>query len=144
MEKTQDFKTHVRWHPPFHFVLAPLMLINLIYSIVRLVQDPGWDRGEFVLLSVALVILTLLTRNYPLKAQDRIIRLEERLRLATILGPEAAPKAMNLKPAQYIALRFASDEELPELVSKIEDGELTTQNEIKTAITNWRPDHFRV
>lgn len=144
MEKIQDFKTHVRWHPPYHFVLAFIMLINLIYAVVRLVQDPGWDRGEFVFLSVGLVILTLLARTYPLKAQDRIIRLEERLRLATILGPEAAPKAMNLKPSQYIALRFASDEELPGLVSKIEAGELTSQDEIKKAITNWRADHFRI
>lgn len=144
MEKMQDFKSHVRWHAPYHFVLALIMLINLIYSIVRLVQDPGWDRGEFVLLSVGLVILTLLARTYPLRAQDRIIRLEERLRLATILGPEEAPSAMNLKPSQYIALRFASDEELPGLVSKIQAGELTSQDEIKRAVVNWRPDHFRI
>ena len=107
MENKQDFATHTRWHAPFHFVLAPIMLIHLIYTIVRFVQDPGWDRGEFILLAIALVIMTLLVRTNPLKAQDRIIRLEERLRLQNVLPDELADKAMNLSASHYIALRFA-------------------------------------
>jgi len=144
MAEKQDFATHTRWHPLYHFVLAPIMLINVIYSVVRLVQEPGWDRGEWVLVSIGLVILTLLARTNPLKVQDRIIRLEERLRMAKLLEPGLAEKAMDLKPAQYIALRFAPDEELPGLVSKIAGGELSDQKAIKASVKDWRADHFRI
>ncbi|NNE68227.1 MAG: hypothetical protein HKN33_16810 [Pyrinomonadaceae bacterium] len=144
MERTQDYSTHTRWHPIYHFVLAPLMLIHLIYTIVRLVQDPGWDRAEFVLLAVALVIITFLVRINPLKAQDRLIRLEEQLRISKILPPDIAEKGMSLKASQYIALRFAPDEELEELITKIDSGELKEAKEIKLAIKSWRGDYFRV
>ncbi len=144
MQETQDYGNHTRWHPLFHFVLAPLMLVHVIYTIVRLVQGPGWDRAEFFVLSVGLVILTILVRTNALKAQDRVIRLEERLRFRKVLTPELADKAVNLRASQFIALRFAPDAELPVLVQKILDGELTESKEIKLAIKNWRPDHFRV
>ncbi len=144
MEMTQDYQTHTRWHPPYHFVLAPIILINLIYSLVRLIQDPGWDRAEFFLLAVGLVILTLVARVNALRAQDRLIRLEEQLRFSKVLPPELAAKAMNLKPSQYIALRFASDDELSDLVNKVVGGELTEQKEIKMAVKSWRADFFRV
>ena len=144
MEKTQDYSSHTRWHPIFHFVLAPFMLVHLVFTIVRFVQYPGWDRGEYVLLAMALVIIVLLVRINPRRAQDRLIRLEEQLRFKNVLPQDLADKAMNLKGSQYIALRIASDEELPDLVRKVVDGELTEAKEIKMAVKNWRPDHFRV
>jgi hypothetical protein len=144
MADIQDYNSHVRWHPIFHFVLAPLMLVNFVYSIVRLVQDPGWDRVEYLLLAIGLVILTLLSRTYAIKVQDRVIRLEEQLRFGRLLDGDLADKAMNLKHSQYVALRFASDEEVPGLVERIASGELKDQKEIKLAVKNWRADHFRV
>lgn len=144
MDKVQDLSNHTRWHPPFHFFLAPVMLINLIYSVVRLIQDPGWDRGEYMLLAVALVVLTLLSRGNALRVQDRLIRLEEQIRFSKVLTPELSAKAMNLRASQYIGLRFASDEELPELVQKVVDGEVSDVKDIKTSVKKWRADFFRV
>ena len=144
MQKRQDYENHTRWHPIYHFVLLPLILINLIYSVVLLLTDPNLDRAEFVLLALALSILTLLARLYPLKVQDRLIRLEERLRMRELLTPEHAAEGMDLRVSQYIALRFASDAELEELVSRIADGDLKEARDIKKAIKEWRADHFRV
>ncbi len=144
MQATQDYNSHTRWHPIYHYVLAPIMLIHVIYTLVRLVQDPGWDRAEFFILSIGLVILTLLARVNALKAQDRVIRLEERLRFEKVLSPELAERASNFRASHLIALRFAPDSELTGLVQKIVDGELSESKEIKLAIKDWRPDFFRV
>ncbi len=144
MDNSQDYKNHVRWLPVYHFVLAPMILINLIYSILRLVQDPGWDRWEFVFLSIGLVILTLLARTQALTAQDRIIRLEERLRYESVLPSDLARKAVNLEVGQIIALRFASDAELPALVERTLNGDFEKPNDIKLAIKAWWADYLRV
>ena len=144
MQKPQSYENHTRWHPVYHFVLLPLILINLIYSVAFLVRNPNIDRAEYVLLAVALVLLTFVARAYPLRVQDRLIRLEERLRMRDVLSAETAEKAMDLRVSQYIALRFASDEELDGLVNRIADGELTDAGDIKKAIKEWRADYFRV
>lgn len=144
MEEVQSMATHTRWHPIYHFVLAPMILINLIYSIVRLVLTPGWDRAEYVFLSVVLVILALLVRLNALRVQDRLIMLEERRRFEKVLSPELAAKSMNLRPSHYIGLRFAPDEELETLVARVVSGELDDLKEIKLAVKEWRPDFFRV
>lgn len=98
----------------------------------------------WTLLSVTLILLALTSRMQPLKAQDRVIRLEERLRYRELLDPETAAKASALPESQIVALRFASDAELPELVNRVISGELKTQKEIKMAIKDWRADNFRV
>ena len=144
MDNPQTYANHVRWYPPFHFVLAPLMLANLIYWIVRFYQNPGWDNGALVVLAIALILMMFISRLFALRCQDRIIRLEERLRFQTVLDPETAAKAGGLRVGQIIALRFASDEELPELVKRVLNGELVSQKEIKLAVKNWRADNFRV
>lgn len=144
MQEAQTYKNHVRWYPPFHFILAPLMLANLIYWIVRFYQNPGWDNGELVVLAVALFLLTFISRLFALRCQDRLIRLEERLRYSQLLDPDTAAKASDLRVSQIIALRFASDEELPGLVQRVIDGDLVGQKEIKLAVQNWRADNFRV
>jgi hypothetical protein len=96
------------------------------------------------LLSIGLILLALAARLQVLKAQDRVIRLEERLRFQGLLSDDLAQKAANLPVGKLIALRFASDEELPELVQKCLNGELKSSKEIKLAVKNWRGDYLRV
>jgi hypothetical protein len=120
------------------------MLINVVYWSVRLVQEPNVDRGMIVPVAVGLVVLTLLSRTQALRAQDRLIRLEERLGLQSVLSPELAARAMTLAPGQLVALRFASDGELSDLVERTLNGEFAKPKDIKLGIKDWRADHFRV
>jgi hypothetical protein len=140
----QSYSNHTRWHAPFHFFLAPVLLINFIVAIVQLYRYPGWERGWWVVVSLALVVLGALVRVNPLRAQDRLIRLEERLRMREVLPPELAARAGELSAGQLVALRFAPDEELEGLVRQVLDGRLTKPAEIKRAVRNWRGDYLRV
>jgi hypothetical protein len=144
MEKVQNYANHVRWYPLVHFVITPLLTINLIYQVVRLVLEPGWDRGVDVVIAAVLILMSLASRLQALKAQDRVIRLEERLRYREVLSPEMAPRASALPTGKMISLRFASDGELPGLVERVLAGELSSGKEIKSAIREWRGDHLRV
>jgi len=140
----QSYKNHVRMHPPFHYFLMPVMLINFIWQVVLFVLRPGWTQGEWVVVSAALVIMAFLVRINPLRAQDRIIRLEEQLRYQRVLPQDLAQRAATLRPGQIIALRFASDAELPGLVRQALDNNFAKPDEIKRAIKDWRADTFRV
>lgn len=141
----QSYANHTRWHPPFHFFIMPVMLINLIIAVVQFVRMPGWSTGWWIVFSLALAVMALLTRLNPLAAQDRVIRLEERLRYQQLLPAEVAREASStLTRGQVIALRFASDEELPALVRQILDGKLTKPAEIKRAVQTWRADDHRL
>ena len=144
MAETQNYQNHVRWYPLVHFFLTPIFLFNIIWQAVRLYQEPNWDRAESLLLAIAFIGLQIAARLQALKAQDRVIRLEERLRYREILPADLAVQAANLKVGQILALRFASDEELPELIRRTLSGELKTNKEIKQAIKNWRGDYHRV
>jgi hypothetical protein len=143
-DTSQTYANHTRWHPPFHFFVIPVMLINLVWSIVEFVKHPGWNQGWWIVVSIALVVLTFLCRTNALKVQDRIIRLEERVRYRQLLPADLAQQAGLLGEGQIIALRFASDEELEGLVREVLGGRLTKSAEIKKAIKNWRGDTFRV
>jgi hypothetical protein len=139
----QNFKNHAKFDPPFHFVLAPVFLANLIVAIVHCYRYPNLTSGWFVVLSVGALLAVFMIRRYALKVQDRLIRLEERLRLTTLL-PDAKRGLINsLTEKQLIALRFAGDFELPPLAEKAVSENLAPKD-IKAAITNWRPDYFRV
>ncbi|HQZ96841.1 MAG TPA: DUF6526 family protein [Pyrinomonadaceae bacterium] len=144
MEEQQTYATHTRWFPLVHFVIMPLLLITLIYQIVRTYQEPSWDRGMSILFVLIVVLVTLSARLQALKAQDRLIRLEETLRYRELLSPELAQKASEMQVGKMISLRFASDEELPDLVGQVIEGKLSSPKEIKTTIKQWRGDHFRV
>lgn len=144
MSEKQTYQNHVRWYPIVHFVLTPILLFNLIWQSVRLYQEPNWDRAESVLMAIAFIILSISARLQALKAQDRVIRLEETLRYKELLPKDLAEKAVNLRTSQMIALRFASDEELPNLVERTLNGEFQSTKEIKLAIKNWRGDYLRV
>lgn len=140
----QTYANHTRWHPPFHFFVMPVLLINFILSIVHFFMRPGWNEGWGIVLSLALIVLGLLVRVNPLKAQDRIIRLEEQLRYRQLLPAELAQQTTTLTTGQLIALRFASDEELAGLVRQVGEGKLAKPAEIKRAIKNWRGDMLRI
>ena len=130
----QTFANHTRWQPPFHFFVAPVMLINVIWSVVQFVRAPGLNSGWWIIVSVALVVLAFLVRLNALKVQDRLIRLEERLRYQQLLSQPLLQRAGALETGQIIALRFAHDDELEELVSAVLGGKLSKNAEIKRAI----------
>jgi hypothetical protein len=144
MPTTQSFANHTRWHPPYHFFVLPVLLINFVWSIVEFVKAPGRNSGWWIVVSLALLLLALYVRTYAVKLQDRIIRLEERVRYQQILSPALAAQAEGLSVRQICALRFAGDQELEELMSAVVAGRLTKTPDIKQAIKNWRADTFRV
>src|SRR6266850_7058905 len=140
----QTYANHTRWQPTLHFFVVPVMVINFIWSVVQFVMSPGWNSGRWAVVSVALLVLMFLVRLNPLKAQDRIIRLEEKLRYQRVLSPALLEQTSILQPGQIVALRFAPDDELEELLSATLAGKLTKPAQIKQAIKNWRSDTFRV
>ena len=141
--KPQTYANHGRLDPWFHFFLAPIALIILIASIVHVVMHfHPWGLLH-VVLAFAFLVLVVKLRTYPLKVQDRVIRLEERLRLATLLPEPLRSRINELDIPQLIALRFASDAEIPALVERTLNEKLT-RKQIKQAIQNWRADNFRV
>jgi hypothetical protein len=123
----------------------PVVILHFIWTLVVLIrQAGGWQNVENLVLAGVLVATVFLTRINALKAQDRVIRLEEQLRFQRLFPKDFAQHLQALSTSQLIALRFASDEELPELIQKIKAKNLTTSDEIKKAIKNWRADHLRV
>ena len=148
MAENQTYANHTRWYPLFHFVVVPLLALNFLSHLVRLyMAEPNSGRKTlafWTLLSFTLILLALAARLQALKAQDRVIRLEERLRYREVLSPELAKRAHDLRTGQIIALRFAPDEELAGLVERTLNGEFASNKEIKLAIKNWRGDYLRV
>jgi hypothetical protein len=141
--RPQTLKNHVRFDPAFHYVLTILLLAALTLSIVLAFRRH--DLASFALLSIsfALLITAAKTRGYALKVQDRVIRLEERLRLMTILPPLLHHRIAELDESQLVALRFASDKELLALTARVMEEKLDAK-QIKAAIQEWRADYFRV
>lgn len=139
----QTFSHHTRYDPLFHFFILPVFAFVLLASIVHLVMRPHLHSALMVVVAIALVLVLFKLRLYPLKVQDRVIRLEERLRLATLLDPALRTRIPEFSEAQLIALRFASDAELPALAAKTLNEKLAPAD-IKKSIQNWRPDHWRV
>ncbi len=142
-KKEQNYSNHARVDPAFHFFLAPVMLLTIIATIVHLVMYPFFWSAWLVVLSVALFVMAFKTRSYALKAQDRVIRLEERMRLSSLMPEPLRPRVWELQESQLIALRFAPDAEVPELADRTLRENLTPK-QIKQAIQNWRADHFRI
>ncbi len=143
-ETPQNFSNHVRWHPIYHFILIPILVLYSIWTIWRLIKEPNFDHVAQLLLSIGLLIMMLLVRVNPLKAQDRLIRLEEQLRYQRVLPVDLAAKASALPARFIVALRFAPDDELAELVKQITDGNISKPADVKKSIRNWRGDYFRV
>lgn len=144
-EKPQTYANHTRFDPLFHFSLAPILIIILIYAIVAMVRSHREFHLHLFIAIFALLLIWLSerARSYALKVQDRVIRLEERLRLAALLPEPLRARIPELTPKQLIALRFASDAEVPALVERTLNENLEPKV-IKQSIQNWRPDHLRV
>jgi hypothetical protein len=140
----QTFANHTRWQPWFHYFVAPVMLINFVWAVVLFVKTPDRNTGWWIVVSAALVVLATLVRQNSLRVQDRLIRLEEKLRYQQVLSPALCQQTSTLHPDQIVALRFAGDDELEELVGAVLAGKFSKNADLKRAIKNWRADTFRV
>jgi hypothetical protein len=140
----QSFASHTKFFPPFHFFVLPVMLFNFIWSIFRW-KASGFSLAGFfaVVVALALVLGFLTARMATLKVQDRLIRLEERLRYQRLLPADLQPRIEEFTVAQLVSLRFASDAELPTLARKVLDDKLNERKAIKQLIKNWKPDYLR-
>ncbi|MGE0439683.1 MAG: DUF6526 family protein [Gemmatimonadales bacterium] len=143
MAGEQKYGNHLRFFPMYHFFAFPIIAIQALVAMRGVFRDPGLGTAWAALVAIALAVAILASRVMVLKVQDRVIRLEERLRLAQVLPAELQPRAEELTLRQLIGLRFASDAELPDLVRKVLDGALKTEKDIKQAVKNWRADHTR-
>jgi hypothetical protein len=144
--KTQNYKNHVRYYPPHHFIFYPVVLVMLVISIRSLLLQPAnaWEWGMLTAVCLALTGLAFMTRqHYALTLQNRLVRLEMRFRYYTLTQSRLELLEPQLSFGQLAALRFASDEELPALVKRTV-AEKLAPNEIKQAIRQWLPDHMRV
>ncbi len=139
----QDLKSHARWVPWFHFVAGPILLVNLVYSIVLVVKSASWDNIDNALVGVALLLVFFGARTFATAVQDRVIRLEEQLRFERLFPAELKMRIPEFTREQFVALRFASDHELPELARAVLDQRLHDKGEIKEMVKEWRGDHLR-
>jgi len=146
MPEPQNYKTHVRFDPIWHFFIVPVLLLNFLVAIYVTIHHWPEHHALFlwwIFISIVLLLAVGRARVHSLTVQDRIIRLEERLRFQALLPPDLLARAHSLSIQQIIGLRFASDDELPGLVRRTLDENLT-RKQIKQAINNWRPDYLRV
>jgi len=139
----QSLSNHTRLDPLYHFVLLPLILVIVVMGVIGVIRHPSSETLWRLLVGLALLLVAFKTRTYPLKAQDRLIRLEERIRLHRLLSEAQQTLIPKLTEAQLVALRFASDAELPSLAEAAVTKQLPPR-EIKKSIQSWRPDLFRV
>jgi hypothetical protein len=140
----QNFANHVKWVPPFHFFVMPVLLLNFGWSIYRLVHLWfSWDALIQLLTAAALVVLMFSARLFALCVQDRVIRMEERQRMGRLLPEDLKPRIEEFSREQLVALRFASDGELPGLARKVLNEKLTDRTAIKKLVQHWRADRLR-
>jgi hypothetical protein len=143
MSKTQSLKNHARFDPLFHGFIFALYVLNLVYASFHLHRQPSLSSGWYLVLSITVIVPIFRLRSYPLKVQDRVIRLEERLRLQALAPQEWRAQIYRLSESQLIALRFASDDEVVELAKQALEHNLT-RKQIKERIKSWRADDWRV
>jgi hypothetical protein len=139
----QSFARHTKWVPPFHFFVLPVLLINLGFQIYWCVKRFTVGSAISLLFALAVTLGLLLCRMMVLKVQDRVIRLEERVRFERVLPADMHPRIGEFTMEQIVALRFASNAELPELARKVLEEKLNDRKEIKRMIKTWRPDFAR-
>jgi len=142
-ERDQTYKNHTRRLPAFHFFVLPVLLLNFLNEARHVWRYPSEGAALTAVVAAALLTLGFLSRTQALAVQDRVIRLEMRLRLRQVLPPEMHARIPELRSRQLVALRFASDAELPELVREVLDGKLNTGKEIKRRVKNWQSDWLR-
>jgi hypothetical protein len=143
MSEVQNFKNHSKFVPAFHFFVVPIFLVNIVWSIERLVR--AFSEGTLVslLVAVALLVLAFSARIMALTVQDRVIRLEMRVRMQQVLPADLRPRIGEFTLGQLVSLRFASDAELPDLSRKVLQDKLTDRKAIKQLVRDWEPDFLR-
>lgn len=140
----QNFANHTKFFPPFHFFVLPVLIFNFGWSIYRLkAWNYSIDGIIAVVVALALLLGFLTARVAALKVQDRVIRLEERLRYQRLLPAELQSRIEEFTVAQLVSLRFASDAELPALARKVLNDKLEERKAIKQLVKNWKPDYLR-
>jgi hypothetical protein len=140
--RPQSFENHRQQRPPYLAALG-ILFLNILWALYRLVMMPGADTVVALLVAAALLSVALYARSFALTVQNRLIRLEMRLRLREVLPPDLQGRIHEFTHDQLIALRFASDAELPDLCRRVLDERLTDRTAIKKLIKNWQPDHLR-
>ncbi|MBX3174296.1 MAG: hypothetical protein KF709_07775 [Gemmatimonadaceae bacterium] len=140
----QSYRTHARWFPMYHFFASPVTGLYALHSLLYLTQHFSWWHLAESLFACALFAGVLSSRIMAVTVQNRLVRLEMRLRLKEVLPAAMHARIPELRVKQLIALRFASDAELPGLVERTLKGEFATHRDIKRAITDWQPDYLRV
>jgi|SRR5579863_3512915 len=141
--KAQTLADHTRWDPLFHFFALPVFLFLAVAGLVHFILRPGLHSGLMFIVAVALAVVVVKSRLSALKVQDRVIRLEERLRLSSLMSEPLRSRIPELTEGQLVALRFASDAEVAKLAERTINEKLSPAD-IKKSIQNWRPDYWRV
>jgi hypothetical protein len=139
----QNYKNHVRLVPIFHYFVLPVLLINFVWSVRVAGHDFSADTVIAAVTALALILLAFSARRFALTVQTRLIRLEMQLRMQQVLPADLRARILEFQPGQLVALRFASDAELPELARKVLDEKLTDQKAIKLMIRDWQGDFLR-
>jgi hypothetical protein len=142
-DRVQTYKNHARFLPAFHFFVIPVLFANFLYQARHLYMNPTPGGGVAVVVAMALLMLGFLSRIQALSVQDRVIRLEMRLRLKQVLPADLQARINDVTPRQLVALRFASDAEMTDLVRDILAGKLQAPKEIKLRVKSWQADWLR-
>ncbi len=143
-KQPQNYKNHRRYVVGYHVVAFLILLINLVWSVYRVIAVISTGTVITAVLAIGLILVFYYARVFAMAVQDRLIRLEERLRFARLLPEDLQSKIDDFTAGQLIGLRFASDEELPELARKVVDENIQNREDIKKLIKNWRADYQRV
>ena len=144
-DKPQNFENHAKMVPGYHYWATALLVLPTLYFLFLFVRDfYSAERLANALFAIGVVIVALYARLFPLGVQDRVIRLEERLRMERLLPDDLKGRIPEFTAAQLVGLRYASDAELPALARRVLDEGITDRKQIKQAVKDWRPDHQRV
>lgn len=144
MSETQSAASHAKMVPMYHYVTFACVLLPTVYFLFQVVRDFSVGTLMMGVFGIGVVLSTFYARIFPLGVQDRVIRLEERLRMERLLPAEMHGRISEISTGHLIGLRFASDDEVVDLVTRVLDGDLSDRKSVKQAIKKWRADHQRI
>lgn len=143
MPATQNFENHAKFVPAYHLGAFGIFVINFVWCLYQVIHAPSAQTAISLLLSIGFLLLFFFARIFALTVQDRVIRLEMRLRMQQVLPVDLRPRIAEFSVGQLVALRFASDQELPELAKKVLDEKMEDRKAIKKLVKSWQPDFLR-
>jgi hypothetical protein len=144
MSETQSASSHAKMVPMYHYVTFTCVFLPTVYFAVQAFRDFSVGAVMMVVFGVGVILSTLFARLFPLGVQDRVIRLEERIRMERVLPAEMHGRLGEISTSHLIGLRFAPDDELADLVKRVLDGDLADRKSVKQAIRSWRADDQRI